>query len=107
MRSRPSRRLTAVGREVRRWAEAARRWEWRELREERAEGGKYLVGEEGERRSERSSEAIPSEASEAIAGAPRICQRVGRRKDSSAPKLSTDAVDGASSHRRAPRPNSA
>lgn len=57
---------------MRRWAVAAWRWVLREAGEEREEEGKYWVGEEGVRRSERSSEAIPSEASEAMAGAPRI-----------------------------------
>ena len=75
MRSSPSRRLTAVGREVRRKAVAAMMWASSAEGEASEVRGKCLVGAGGERRTESSSAAIPSDASDAMAGAPRICRQ--------------------------------
>lgn len=71
MRESASRRLTAVGRDVRRYAvRSRRRWRRVDGGEERAEDGKE--GDSRPLRMTRSSAAIPRAARDAMAGAPRI-----------------------------------
>jgi hypothetical protein len=71
--------LTAVGREERRYFDCERRRESSSSDEEREE-----VGNEGESlpaRRVKSSDAIPRDAREAIAGAPRIYKRERERSE--------------------------